>query len=135
MTSLQWFRHSMKVVGTLDKDTQLLRLPRVVHHELSAAREILIPTSADKDPVEHFRHQLVFRDSTGDLSMLFLDPKNRLVQYSHSRSQFRDILRQVAEFKVWRSSTNRLEYELVRQSKQGPESIFGTFIIPLLKSP
>ena len=69
------------------------------------------------------------KDSSGSISIVFLDPNDRLVQFNYAKSQFRDLISGVKSFKVWHSFKNIWEYRLEIKSKKGEESIFGAFQI------
>lgn len=129
VASIQWFRYSMVLISSVDQDAQLLRLPRILNQELFNAREVVIPSRKSSPGEAKPSNHLVFRDSTGDVSMVFLDPQDRLIQYSHSRSQFRDLVAGIIDFQVWHSSENYWEYQLVRKTKKGEEAVFGSFQI------
>ena len=129
VASIQWLRYSMSLISSVDNEAQLLRLPRLLNRELQNAREVIIPEEKsvfeNSKPMRH----LVFKDSSGSISIVFLDTHDRLVQFNYARSQFRDLISGVKSFKVWHSFKNIWEYQLVIKSKKGEESIFGAFQI------
>lgn len=115
----------MSLISSVDQQAQLLRLPRLLNLELYNAREIVIPEKSRIGSDLEANNHLVFRDHSGALSVVFLDTNSRLVQYSHSRAQLRDLVTGVKEFRVWHSSKNLWTYQLVFESNK--ESIFGSF--------
>ena len=127
VASIQWFRYSMSLISSVDQEAQLIRLPRILQQELQNAREIIIPDKKKLTAHVEANHQLVFKDHSGDLSIVFLDPKNRLVQYSHSRGQFRDLVVGVRDFKIWHPIDGLWNYQIVLNSEVKEESVFGSF--------
>lgn len=129
VTSIQWLRYSMTLISSVDNEAQLLRLPRLLNRELQNAREVVVPEEngvfENSKPMRH----LVFKDSSGSISIVFLDTHDRLVQFNYARSQFRDLISGVKSFKVWHSFKNKWEYQIVIKSKKGEESIFGALQI------
>jgi len=133
-TGAAWLRNAGTIMEQIDSDAQLLFFPRMIHHSLKSSRELLYPHLSPEGQTGNFRNQLIFRDSTGDLCMLFLDQHGRLVQYSHSREQFRDILMSILEFKVRRLEGNLIEYELkIPDKEKEPKIVHGFYQIPHLK--
>lgn len=126
LASIQWFRYSMNLISSVDQEAQLLRLPRVLHQEVQNSRGIMVPDAKKLTADFEAIHHLVFKDHSGSLSVVFLDPKNRLVQYSHSRGQFRDLIIGVKDFKIWHPSEGLWNYEVVLDSGEKKESVFGS---------
>ncbi len=129
VASIQWSRYSMTLILSVDNEAQLLRLPRLLNRELQNAREVVAPAVNGAFENSKPMHHLVYKDSSGSISIVFLDPHDRLVQFNYARSQFRDLISGVKSFKVWHSLKNIWEYRLVIKSKKGEESIFGAFQI------
>ncbi len=128
-SGVQWLRNGISVMHFMEMDSQILLLPRILHRDLNQAKEILFPGYRPEESKINSASQLVFVDRTGDVSAIFLKPDGRLVQYSHTRRQFRDIFVGVVSFRAWRSGPNTVHYEILRQIEDEVEPLRGTFFV------
>lgn len=96
--ALRTVQYAFKISEEVDRDMNLAWISRIMDSEMHQAREILFPRPSENKNQKS--SQLVFETAQGDVSMFFVDVENRLVQYSHNRRQFRDVLYAVIDLKV-----------------------------------
>lgn len=127
-TGVVWMRNSMRLVTSLDQDSQVLWLSRLLNTELNQAREILFPPppSGDEPTVAH---QMAFVDSEGDVTVLFVEEAGRLIQFSRDRDKFRDLFLGVGDLIIRRLDRHTISYEVKRTDTPEPETISGVFQI------
>lgn len=127
-TGVVWMRNSMRLVTSLDQDSQVLWLSRLLNAELNQAREILFPPppTGDKPTVAH---QVAFVDSEGDVTVLFVEEAGRLIQFSQDRGKFRDLFLGVGDLIIRRLDRHTISYEVKRTDTPEPETISGVFQI------
>lgn len=125
-----WLRHGVRVITSLDEDIVVLILSRTLYQDLNQASSFVYPPFRESDTEKPPASQLVFTDISGDLHAVFVDKNQRLIQYSYSRKQFRDLAANITGFKVIRRQEGMMELRFTRKISQGTEEFHGNFEIP-----